>query len=124
MDQPPPLPSSEDTGSAGSKPPKPKERLWRRLLGWLMLPFRLIGYAALITVTAAFAFVFSSEPLGLCRSNGPGLTCSSDAWQSLADLGLSIMLLSVFTGLPLILAFAGLIFLSLDFARWLHRRKN
>jgi hypothetical protein len=107
---------------------KPKRKAKRpfglAVLGWLLLPFRLIGYLALLIVVVGFTATFGLPALDLCQSNGPGIACDSERLQPIADFGLSVVYLSVFTGIPLIIAFVGLIFLGLDVGRWLHRRLN
>lgn len=107
-------------------PPKPTVVASRRrgILGWLALPFRLIGYVSLLIVLVGFAAAFGLPALDLCQSNGPGIACDSDTLQPLADFGLTILYLSVFTGIPLLLAGLGIVFLGLDVGRWLHRRLN
>ncbi len=106
--------------------PKPGARrsLGRSILGWLLLPFRLIGYLALLVVVVGFTATFGLPALELCQSNGPGIACESESLQPIADFGLSVVYLSVFTGIPLLIAFVGMIFLGLDVGRWLHRRLN
>lgn len=59
---------------------------------------------------------------GLCISNGPGFNCSNPTAQSIADLALSIVLLSVFTGVPLLLAGMGAVLCVLDIGAWLKNR--
>lgn len=96
----------------------------RGIFGWLLLPLRLIGYFCLFIVIAGFLVAFGLPASDLCRSNGPGIACDSDGLQTIADFGLTILYLSVFTGIPLLLAGIGVVFLGLDIGRWLHRRLN
>jgi hypothetical protein len=118
MTTPPDLPHTT------AQKPKAERPIGLAVLGWLLLPFRLIGYLALLIVVVGFTATFGLPALDLCQSNGPGIACDSERLQPIADFGLSVVYLSVFTGIPLIIAFVGLIFLGLDVGRWLHRRLN
>lgn len=122
MTKPPDLPPP----SSQTEPHTPKRKLSQpaRLFRLLLLPFRLIGYASLLAVVVGFSAVFGLQALDLCQSNGPGIACESQALQAIADFGLTTLYVSVFTGIPLILAFFGLIFLGLDLGRWLHSRRT
>lgn len=118
MTTPPDLPQNS------TPKPKAKRSLAIVIFGWLLLPFRLIGYLALLIVVVGFAATFGLPALDLCRSNGPGIACESEHLQSIADFSLSVVYVSVFTGIPLMIAFVGLIFFGLDVGRWLHRWLN
>ena len=73
-----------------------------------------------LVVTVGFTLLFLLPALGLCsRIDSSGITCSSDIAHGLAEFGLTVLITSVFTGLPLLLALIGAIILAIRlFRRW------
>jgi len=85
----------------------------------LYLTLRVICYCALALVVAGFGSFFLLGAFDVCPRPDPGsISCNTPFQESLASFGLGVMLVSVFTGLPLLLALAGLFFL----VRGLYRR--
>ncbi len=79
--------------------------------GVLYLIFRLICYVALAVVLSGFAALALVSLLGACPNLSTGsVSCTSPFYQSVAEYGISIVLVTVFTGLPGLLAIAGAVF--------------
>ena len=77
----------------------------------LFLLFRLICYLALVVVVLGFATAFILPGTGACSDLGTGgVKCSSPFYQSLGEYALGVMLVSAFTGFPVLLALAGAFF--------------
>ncbi len=78
-----------------------------------LLPLvRWICYLALAVVVAGFASMFILSASGACPTLGTGgIVCTTPFYKELATYGLTIVLLTVFTGLPGLLAIAGVFFL-------------
>jgi hypothetical protein len=82
--------------------PHPEDHLLRRL-GAL-----LAGFAVLAVLGS----------LDICpRLDEGGISCVSPAFEVIASIAMAIVLLSVFMGLPTLLALGGLIFLAFDLLR-------
>lgn len=80
----------------------------------LMGGLRLVCYgmlALMLVLTAAMTALLAS---GACVAAGPAFSCAGENAQTLSDLALSLLLLSVFTGLPLLLALGGVAFAVID----------
>ena len=85
----------------------------------LYLIARVICYCALALVVAGFGSFFLLGALDVCPRLDTGeISCNTPFQESVASYGMGIMLISVFTGIPLLLAMAGLFFL----VRGLYRR--
>jgi hypothetical protein len=82
------------------------------------LLLRLICYLALaILVAAAFALLIISVN-GQCPAMTEiGVTCATSFSQALADFGLAVGVFALDTGVPIVLAVGGLIFLMRDLRR-------
>lgn len=84
-----------------------------RLLCYLGLVFVLSGIAAWAAVQ------------GHCpRFDTGAIRCDSAQFQSLAEWAMSVILISVFTGVPLLLALGGLVFGVKDGMRWWRRQRS
>ncbi|MCC2111008.1 MAG: hypothetical protein KDJ16_03130 [Hyphomicrobiales bacterium] len=84
----------------------------RRIGQFLFLLFRLFCYAALAAVIAAFALLALLPAIGACTTIGSGgITCGSPWATEAATYAFSIVLLTVFTGIPALFALAGAGFL-------------
>lgn len=112
MSTPPPLPDNTDKKSGRSL-----------VLRLFLVVVRLVAYPALLIVLVGFAGLVVLPMTGLCVSNGPGFTCESETAQNFADFILSVLLLSVFTGFPLLLAAVGVIVSVVDIRAWLKNRR-
>ena len=77
----------------------------------VFLIFRLICYAAFVVVTLGMVGMLVLSHPEICPSFSTGsIRCQSAFLQELAELTMGILLVSAFTGLPLLLALLGLIF--------------
>ena len=86
------------------------------------LLLRLICYPALAIVLAAGAALIVISVNGQCPPiNEAGVTCATKFSQHLADFGLTVAGFALDTGLPLVLAVGGLIFLMRDVWRKTNR---
>ena len=89
------------------------------------LLLRLICYPALAIALAALVALAVVSVNGECPPlNEAGVTCATKFSQALADFGLGVALLTIDTGLPLLAALGGLIFLVRDAMRWRARRRG
>jgi hypothetical protein len=89
----------------------------------LFILFKAACYLTLVFVVAGVASLVVVTELGVCpRLNEGGISCISPGYEGLAKFGLTVVLGSVFTGLPALLALAGLVFLVRDLLRWRSRR--
>ena len=77
----------------------------------LFLVFRVVCYGALATVLLGlFGLIVFSQP-EVCSSFSTGaISCKTPALEELAKLTMGLLLVSVFTGLPVLLALIGLFF--------------
>ena len=76
---------------------------------------KIICYVALGALLAGFAVL---GVLDICpRLDEGGISCVSPAFEVVAGIAMAIVLLSVFMGLPSLLALGGLIFLAFDLLR-------
>ncbi|MGI9412749.1 MAG: hypothetical protein ACR2PM_03730 [Hyphomicrobiales bacterium] len=83
------------------------------------LVFRLICYGALIVVVTGIAIMVALSVLDLCpRLDTGSVSCNTPFQEELATVAMGIMLVTVFTGIPTLLALAGAFFLI----RGLYRR--
>ncbi|MEM6383384.1 MAG: hypothetical protein AAF739_11970 [Pseudomonadota bacterium] len=61
---------------------------------------------------------------GLCVPAGATFSCDSAFGSFLAGITLNVVLLSAFTGLPVLLAIPGALMTVIDFGGWLNRRRE
>jgi hypothetical protein len=86
---------------------------------------RLICYLALAFVASGIAAMVYVTYVGGClRLDEGSVQCISPFYETLGSYGLGVVMVSLFTGLPAILAIAGLIFLIRDLWRWRRRRRE
>lgn len=85
-----------------------------------MLKFvRIICYLALAAVVLGIGGMYILSATGACpRISTGGIACTTDFYTQLAEFSMTIMLLTVFTGVPALLAMAGVIFLLYDLFQW------
>lgn len=81
--------------------------------------FRYLCYAAFIVVGTAAVVTGVVEFFGLCPgfSANTGLSCGGAWYEGLANAAMGILLYSLLTLVPAMLAIAGLIFALIDFTR-------
>lgn len=86
---------------------------------------RLVCYVALaIVVCGVGAMVFVSM-LDVCPTlHEGGISCNAPVYQHLAEFGMTVLLVTVFTGFPALLAIGGIVFLARDIAHWRRRRQQ
>lgn len=76
---------------------------------------RLVCYAALILVLAGAASLFGPFLLDLCsQQSGGTVACVDPFYRSVFEFGYTVVLMTVFTGLPGLLALGGLFFFIRD----------
>ena len=81
----------------------------------LLRALKIICYVALGALLAGFAVLAARD---ICpRLDEGGIACVSPVFEVIASIAMAIVLLSVFTGLPAVLALGGLIFLAFDLLR-------
>ena len=89
----------------------------------LFLLFRLLCYVVLVVVIVGFGAMIVLTATGACPQLGTGdVTCSTPFYPSLGEFSLAVMLASVFTGFPLLLAFTGVFFAIRSFFLWRRSR--
>ncbi len=77
----------------------------------IFLIFRVICYLALAVLTLGVVGMLVLSSPEFCSSFSTGaISCKSEGLEELARLTMGILLASVFTGVPVLLAFTGLIF--------------
>ncbi len=81
----------------------------------LFLILRIVCYGALAVVALGFlGMIVFSQP-DMCSSFSTGsISCKSPAIEELAKLTMGLLLVSVFTGLPIVLALGGVFFAVRD----------
>lgn len=80
---------------------------------WLLL--KVICYVALAVVAAGFISLVGPSMLGLCAEPvGTSIKCSDPLYRSIFEFGFTVVMLTVFTGLPGLLALGGVVFLVRD----------
>lgn len=86
---------------------------------------RWISYAALLLVVTTFGTLIALSLMGVCASlNEGGVTCETPFYTAIAEYAITVMLLTVFTGLPALFAMLGLYFLIRDGYVWLRGGKT
>ena len=90
----------------------------RALFGWLL---RLLCYGGLmVAVAGTVATIIAANQCA--RFDEGGVRCASAWVQSVGDFAMTFVLITAFTGIPLLLAFGGLVFLYRDVRAWRRRR--
>jgi len=93
---------------------------------WVLvrLAFRWLCYASLVVVLGGFLGAMLLSGLDLCPTfNEGGISCISPFYERLATWSMTVMLLTVFTGLPGLLAIAGAVQLIVRAVRWRRHRR-
>jgi hypothetical protein len=82
------------------------------------LLLRLICYLALVLLLAAAVALVIVRANGQCPAiTEIGVTCATGFSQALADFGLAVGVFALDTGVPIVLAFGGVVFLMRDLRR-------
>ena len=91
----------------------------------LLRIFRYVCYAALAVVGGAVLLVTVNETFALCTgfSANVGLTCGGAWHEGLFNFAMGVVMLSLLSLVPAVLAIAGLIFAVADLVRW-RRQKS
>ena len=80
---------------------------------WMII--KVICYVALAVVLAGVISLFAPPMLELCSPLGGGtVKCTAPIYRSFYEFGFTVVMLTVFTGIPGLLALAGLVFLIRD----------
>ncbi len=85
---------------------------------------RYPSYFALAVVGTATLIVALIEMLGVCPgfSANTGLHCGGRWFEGIANVAMGLVMMSLLTLVPAVLAIAGLIFAIVDLVRWRRRR--
>lgn len=89
------------------------------ILRWLFIAFQLLCVAALIFVVSGIVAMIIASTSGECPVLNEGnIRCNSPGYQSMAEHGMMVLLLTVFTGFPGLLAMAGIFFIIRAIIKW------
>ena len=92
---------------------------------WIRLIVELFGYAGLAFVATGIAAMVYASSGGRCpQFSTGGIKCVTPFAQSIAEYGFTVALLTVFTGIPLLLAFTGIGFIIWRIIRRSDERKK
>lgn len=96
----------------------------RSILNFLLRAFKFASYAAFAAVGTAVLVVATVETFNICPgfSANTGLSCKIGAIEGIANAAMGLVMLSLLSVVPAVLAIAGLIFAIRDLLRW-HRRR-
>ena len=83
-----------------------------KTIAWNIL--RVVCYLALAIVAAGIISLSGVFALDLCKQSGGTVTCSDPFYRKMYEFGFTVVLMSVFTGLPALLAIGGLVFAVRD----------
>ncbi len=84
---------------------------------------RLVCYVALAIVVCGIGAMVLVSIMDVCPTlHEGGIKCNEPIYQHLAEFGMTVLLVTVFTGFPALLAIGGIVFLARDIARWRRRR--
>lgn len=89
----------------------------------LMGILRLACYGTLALMLALAVAMVVLVASDTCVAAGPTYSCTGETAQLLADSALSLLLLSVFTGFPLLLALGGVAFAVIDGIALIQRKQ-
>lgn len=77
----------------------------------LSLILRIICYLALVLVVGSVVAMAAAMTFGGCTQSGDSVACASPVAEGAANAANIVMLTSVFTGIPVLLALGGVFFL-------------
>ena len=86
--------------------------------------FKWICYVALLLVILSFAALFLPFTFDLCDQNGAQVSCVSPFWRNIFEVGFTGAMMTVYLGLPGILAAIGAIFLIIEIVLGFTRRNE
>ncbi len=90
-----------------------------------LIALRVVCYLALLLIAGALLTIYLLDATGACTTmNEAGTVCGSDFARSAADTSIGILLVTVFTGLPLLFVLGGIVFLVIDSYRLLTRQRS
>jgi hypothetical protein len=97
----------------------------RSILNFVLHAFKFASYAAVAVVGTAVVIVAMVETFNLCPgfSANTGLSCKIDAIEGIANVAMGVVMGSLLSLVPAVLAIAGLIFAIRDLVRWRRRRR-
>lgn len=97
-----------------------------KMIGTIALfVLRLVCYVALAIVVCGIGAMVFVSMLDVCPTlHEGGISCNAPVYQHLAEFGMTVLLLTVFTGFPALLAIGGIVFLARDIAHWRRRRRQ
>ncbi len=85
----------------------------------LFLLLRILCYAALLIVVVGFGSVILLSVTDACsRIDTGAIVCSSESYKQIGEFGMGVMLVTAFTGLPMLLALGGVFFLLRKIYLW------
>lgn len=85
----------------------------------LFLLLRLVCYAVLLLVILGFGSVVVLSLTGACpRIDTGAIVCTSDTYKQIGSFGMGVMLVTAFTGIPALMAIAGVFFLVRKIYLW------
>jgi hypothetical protein len=89
----------------------------------LLRLLRIVCYIALAIVGGATLVTLLIDALNLCGgfSANTGLSCGGAWYEGLANVAMGIVMMSLLSLVPAVLAIAGLIFGIIDLVRWRKR---
>jgi len=91
----------------------------------IRIVFRGVSYLAFVVLAGAFGAISFMLSNGVCaRIDTGAVLCGSPAMQEAASLALSVALLAMFTGIPVLLAVAGFVLLLRDLWRLSRRLRR
>lgn len=86
---------------------------------------RLVCYVTLAIVVCGIGAMVLVSMLDVCPTlHEGGINCNAPVYQHLAEFGMTVLLVTVFTGFPALLAIGGIVFLARDIAHWRRRRRQ
>ena len=85
---------------------------------------RIFCYLGLAFVVSGIAAMMIIGALGVCpRFDTGSISCTTPFYNDLAEYALTVLILTIFTGFPALLAIGGVVFLIYDLIRWRRRRR-
>jgi hypothetical protein len=92
-------------------------------MAFVIRVFRYLSYAAFAVVGTATVIMTITETFDLCPgySANTGLSCGGAWYQGIANAAMGLIMLSLLSLAPAVLAIAGLIFAIVDLLRWRRR---
>jgi hypothetical protein len=89
------------------------------------LLLRIVCYFSLALVVAGIASLALVSAQNACpRLDTGAIQCVAPGYKALAEFGMSVVLFTVFTGLPALLAMGGLAYLVRDTLWFIRRRRD